>query len=322
MTVIQQIGSVLVSLSLAILSGTVFAQKFPEKPVKIIVPFAPGGGADMLARTLTAGLTETWGQPVVVENRAGASGNIGAEAVARSEPDGYTLLLTSSAFVISPGMSSNLPFNVEKDFAPITLAAELPNVLVVHPSVKANTVKELEALIRANATKISYASPGNGTGGHLAAELFKQSAGVEITHVPYKGGGAVIADLLAGHVQMTFATLPSVIAYINSDKVRALALTTSKRGFIAVPTMIESGYAGFDISTWLGFLGPANMSPALVQKIYGDIQKLMRSDAMLEKLKQQGMLEVGLSPVEFGKKITKDVDMYKNIIQKSGLKAG
>jgi tripartite-type tricarboxylate transporter receptor subunit TctC len=187
MTVIQQIGSVLVSLSLALVSGTVFAQKFPEKPVKIIVPFAPGGGADMLARTLTSGLTETWGQPVVVENRAGASGNIGAEAVARSEPDGYTLLLTSSAFVISPGMSSNLPFNVEKDFAPITLAAELPNVLVVHPSVKANTVKELEALIRANATKISYASPGNGTGGHLAAELFKQSASVEITHVPYNG---------------------------------------------------------------------------------------------------------------------------------------
>ena len=315
MTVMQQIGGVLVSLSVALVSGTAFAQKFPEKPVKIIVPFAPGGGADMLARTLTAGLTETWGQPVVVENRAGASGNIGAEAVARAEPDGHILLLTSSAFVINPGMSSNLPFNVEKDFTPITLAAELPNVLIVHPSVQAKTVKELEALIRANTTQISYASPGNGTGGHLAAELFKQSAGVEITHVPYKGGGALIADLLAGHVQMTFATLPSVIAYINADKFRALALTTSQRGFIAAPTMIESGYAGFDISTWLGFLGPANMSPALVQKIYDDIQKLMRSDAMAEKLKQQGMLEVGLSPVEFRKKITKDVDMYKNIIQ-------
>ena len=322
MKVLQQLGSALVSISFALVSGAVFAQKFPEKTVKIVVPFAPGGGADMLARTLSAGLAEMWGQPVVVENRAGASGNIGAEAVARSDPDGYTLLLTSSAFVINPGMPGKLPFNVEKDFTPITLAAELPNVLVVHPGVKANTAKELEALIRANTTKISYASPGNGTGGHLAAELFKQSAGVEITHVPYKGGGAVIADLLAGHVQMTFATLPSVIAYINADKVRALALTTSKRAFIAAPTMIESGYPGFDISTWLGFLGPANMPPALVQKIYADIQKLMRSDAIAEKLKQQGMLEVGLSPVEFGKKITKDVDMYKNIIQKSGLKAG
>ena len=322
MKVIQQIGCMLVSISFTLVSGAAFAQKFPEKPVKIVVPFAPGGGADMLARTLSASLADMWGQSVVVENRAGASGNIGAEAVARSEPDGYTLLLTSSAFVISPGMSNKLPFNVEKDFTPITLAAELPNVLVVHPGVKATTAKELEALIRSNTTKISYASPGNGTGGHLAAELFKQSAGVEITHVPYKGGGAVIADLLAGHVQMTFATLPSVIAYINADKVRALALTTSKRAFITVPTMIESGYPGFDISTWLGFLGPANMPPALVQKIYGDIQKLMRSDVIAEKLKQQGMLEVGLSPVEFGKKITKDVDMYKNIIQKSGLKAG
>lgn len=322
MKVLQQLGSALVSISFALVSGAAFAQKFPEKPVKIVVPFAPGGGADMLARTLSASLADMWGQSVVVENRAGASGNIGAEAVARSEPDGYTLLLTSSAFVISPGMSNKLPFNVEKDFTPITLAAELPNVLVVHPGVKATTAKELEALIRSNTTKISYASPGNGTGGHLAAELFKQSAGVEITHVPYKGGGAVIADLLAGHVQMTFATLPSVIAYINADKVRALALTTSKRAFITVPTMIESGYPGFDISTWLGFLGPANMPPAVVQKIYGDIQKLMRSDAIAEKLKQQGMLEVGLSPAEFGKKITKDVDMYKNIIQKSGLKAG
>jgi tripartite-type tricarboxylate transporter receptor subunit TctC len=322
MKVLQQLGSAFVAISFALVSGAAFAQKFPEKPVKIVVPFAPGGGADMLARTLSASLADMWGQSVVVENRAGASGNIGAEAVARSEPDGYTLLLTSSAFVISPGMSNKLPFNVEKDFTPITLAAELPNVLVVHPGVKASTAKELEALIRSNTTKISYASPGNGTGGHLAAELFKQSAGVEITHVPYKGGGAVIADLLAGHVQMTFATLPSVIAYINADKVRALALTTSKRAFIAAPTMIESGYPGFDISTWLGFLGPANMPPAVVQKIYGDIQKLMRSDAIAEKLKQQGMLEVGLSPAEFGKKITKDVDMYKNIIQKSGLKAG
>ena len=322
MKVLQQLGSALVSISFALVSGAAFAQKFPEKPVKIVVPFAPGGGADMLARTLSASLADMWGQSVVVENRAGASGNIGAEAVARSEPDGYTILLTSSAFVISPGMSNKLPFNVEKDFTPITLAAELPNVLVVHPGVKASTAKELEALIRSNTTKISYASPGNGTGGHLAAELFKQSAGVEITHVPYKGGGAVIADLLAGHVQMTFATLPSVIAYINADKVRALALTTSKRAFITAPTMIESGYPGFDISTWLGFLGPANMPPAVVQKIFGDIQKLMRSDAIAEKLKQQGMLEVGLSPAEFGKNITKDVDMYKNIIQKSGLKAG
>ena len=301
-------------------SSVVQAQKFPDKPVKIVVPFAPGGGADLLARTMSVSLTERWGQPVVVENRPGASGNIGAEIVARAEPDGYTMLLTSSAFVISPGMTNKLPFNVEKDFTPITLAVELPNVLVVHPSVKANSVAELVALIKENKTKINYASHGNGTGGHLAAELFKQSAGVDVLHVPYKGGGAVIADLLAGHVQMTFATLPSVMAYISSGRVRPLALTTAKRGFIEAPTMIESGFVGFDLSTWLGFLGPAGMSPAIVKKLISDLIFVMKSPQISEKIKQQGMLEVASTPTYFAEKIVKDVQMYKGIIQKSGAK--
>jgi|688.fasta_scaffold67972_3 tripartite-type tricarboxylate transporter receptor subunit TctC len=312
------------ALSVILLTGlgssVVQAQKFPDKPVKIVVPFAPGGGADLLARTMSVSLTERWGQPVVVENRPGASGNIGAEIVARAEPDGYTMLLTSSAFVISPGMTNKLPFNVEKDFTPITLAVELPNVLVVHPSVKANSVAELVALIKENKTKINYASPGNGTGGHLAAELFKQSAGVDVLHVPYKGGGAVIADLLAGHVQMTFATLPSVMAYISSGRVRPLALTTAKRGFIEVPTMIESGFVGFDLSTWLGFLGPAGMSPAIVNKLNTDLIAVMKSPQISEKIKQQGMLEVASTPTDFAEKIVKDVQMYKGIIQKSGAK--
>lgn len=309
----------LTALCVAGLSGSVVqAQKFPDKPVKLVVPFAPGGGADLLARTMSTSLTELWGQPVLVENRAGASGNIGAEAVARAEPDGYTILLTSSAFVISPGMSNKLPFNVEKDFTPITLAVELPNVLVVHPSVKANSVAELVAVIKENKTKINYASPGNGTGGHLAAELFKQSANVDILHVPYKGGGAVIADLLAGHVQMTFATLPSVMAYISAGRVRPLALTTAKRGFIEVPTMIESGFVGFDLSTWLGFLGPAGMSPALVNKLNTDLISVIKSPQISEKIKQQGMLEVASTPSYFSAKIVSDVRMYKDIIQKSG----
>jgi tripartite-type tricarboxylate transporter receptor subunit TctC len=309
------------AIFIAGLSGSVVqAQKFPDKPVKVVVPFAPGGGADLLARTMSTSLTELWGQPVVVENRAGASGNIGAEAVARAEPDGYTMLLTSSAFVISPGMSNKLPFNVEKDFTPITLAVELPNVLVVHPSVQANSVAELVTLIKENKTKINYASPGNGTGGHLAAELFKQSANVDILHVPYKGGGAVIADLLAGHVQMTFATLPSVMAYITAGRVRPLALTTAKRGFIEVPTMIESGFVGFDLSTWLGFLGPAGMSPALVNKLNADLISVMKSPQVSEKIKQQGMLEIASTPSYFSTKIVSDVRMYKDIIQKSGAK--
>lgn len=314
----------LLALSVILLTGmgssVVQAQKFPDKPVKIVVPFAPGGGADLLARTLSRSLTERWGQPVIVENRPGASGNIGAEVVARAEPDGYTLLLTSSAFVISPGMTSKLPFNVEKDFTPITLAVELPNVLVVHPSVQANSVAELVALIKENKTEINYASPGSGTGGHLAAELFKQSAGVDVLHIPYKGGGAVIADLLAGRVQMTFATLPSVASYISAGTLRPLALTTLERGFIDVPTMIESGFVGFDLSTWLGFLGPAGLSPAVAEKLNTDLVSVMKSPQISEQMKKQGMLEVASTQKYFAEKIIRDVEMYKGIIEKSGAK--
>ncbi len=322
MTTIKKLLA-LSAAALFVLAGSpAHAQKFPNKPVKIIVPFAPGGGADLLARVLSPKLTELWSQPVVIENRAGASGNIGAEAVARSAPDGHTLLLTSSAFVISPGMSSKMPFNVEKDFSPITLAVELPNVLVVHPSVQAKSVAELVALIKARPGKIHYASPGIGTGGHLAAELFKQMSGVDILHVPYKGGGALIADLLAGHdVQMTFATLPSVMSYINANRVRPLALTIGKRAFIEVPTMIESGFPEFELSTWLGFLGPAGMSPELVNKLYTDLNRTMKLPDVVENLKQQGILEIGLTPQQFGQKINKDVEMYKSIIQKSGTKS-
>jgi len=207
----------------------VHAQKLPDKPVKILVPFAPGGGAALLARTMSTSLTEHWGQPVVVENRPGASGNIGAEAVARAEPDGYTMLLTSSAFVISPGMSSKLPFNVEKDFTPITLAVELPNVLVVHPSVQANSVAELVALIKGNKTKINYASPGNGTGGHLAAELFKQSAGVDILHVPYKGASESTTAVIGKQVDFALAISSVALPHIASGRLVPLAVTGLQR---------------------------------------------------------------------------------------------
>lgn len=314
----------LLTLSLILITGfgssVVQAQKYPDRAVKIVVPFAPGGGADLLARTLSRSLAERWGQPVIVENRPGASGNIGAEVVARAEPDGYTLLLTSSAFVIGPGMTSKLPFDVEKDFTPITLAVELPNVLVVHPSIQANSVAELVALIKEKKTEINYASPGSGTGGHLAAELFKQSAGVDVLHIPYKGGGAVIADLLAGRVQMSFATLPSVMSFITAGTLRPLALTTREQGFIDVPTMIESGFVGFDLSTWLGFLGPAGLSPVVVEKLNTDLVFTMKSPQISEQMKKQGMLEVASTQKYFAEKINSDVQMYKTIIDKAGAK--
>ena len=304
------------------MSGTVFAQKFPEKPVKIIVPFAPGGGADMLARTLTSGLTETWGQPVVVENRAGASGNIGAEAVARSEPDGYTLLLTSSAFVISPGMSSNLPFNVEKDFAPITLAAELPNVLVVHPSVKANTVKELEALIRANATKISYASPGNGTGGHLAAELFKQSAGVEITHVPYKGGGPASIALISGEISMIFGEPATIVQQVRSGKLRAIAVTSAARAkaMPELPTLAESGIADYEVTSWNGVLAPAATPREIVNRLNAEFNRMIAAPSMQARMLEFGFEPTGGTPERFGSLIRDELAKWAPVVKAAGIK--
>ena len=309
-------------LGVLLLAGApIHAQTYPDKALRLVVPFAPGGGGDVAGRLLAAKLTEMWSQPVVVENRAGAGGNIGAELVARASPDGYTLLFTSTALVIAPSMSSKLPFNVERDFTPITLAVELPNVLVVHPSVKANSVAEFVALGKSQPGKMNYASPGSGTGGHLAAELFKQMAGIDLIHVPYKGGGALIADLLAGSVQVTFATLPSVMPYIEAKRIRPLAITTNKREFLMdLPTMSEAGFEGFNITTWVGFLGPAGMAPAVVEKLSTDISRAARMPDIAEKLWQQGILVVGLSPQQFKDKVAKDIQLYRNIIARSGAK--
>jgi len=311
----------LVSGVLLLVGAPIHAQTYPDKTVRLVVPFAPGGGGDVAGRLLAAKLTEMWSQPVVVENRAGAGGNIGAELVARASPDGYTLLFTSTALVIAPSMSSKLPFNVERDFTPITLAVELPNVLVVHPSVKANSVAEFVALGKSQPGKMNYASPGSGTGGHLAAELFKQMAGIDLIHVPYKGGGALIADLLAGSVQVTFATLPSVMPYIEAKRMRPLAITTNKREFLMdLPTMIEAGFEGFNITTWVGFLGPAGMAQAVVEKLSTDISRAARMPDIAEKLRQQGILVVGLNPQQFKDKVAKDIQLYRNIIVRSGAK--
>lgn len=308
--------------SALLLAGTpALAQAFPDKSVRIVVPFAPGGGGDVAGRLLSAKLSEMWSQPAVVENRAGAGGNIGAEIVARAAPDGYTLLFTSTALVIAPSMSSKLAFNVERDFSPITLAVELPNVLVVHPSVKAATVAEFVALSKAQPGKINYASPGSGTGGHLAAELFKQMANIDLVHVPYKGGGALIADLLAGSVQVTFATLPSVMPFIAEKRMRPLAMTTNRREFLLdVPTMIESGFEGFNITTWVGLLGPAGLSPAVIEKVHADVVRALKMPDLNEKLRQQGILLVGLDPRQFKEKIAKDMQLYRSIITRSGAK--
>ena len=314
--------SALVSLSLLLAVSVAGAQEYPWKPIKIIVPFAVGGGADMIARLVGQKLGESLGQPVVVENRAGAGGNIGAELVAKAAPDGYTLLMASSAFVINPSLYSKVPYDPIKDFKPITQPALLPNILVVNPSVPAKSVPELVAYAKAQAGKLSYASAGAGTGTHLAGELFKLQSGVDMVHVPYKGGGAVINDLVGGQVSLTFATLPSVIQFVQNGRLRALAMTTKARwpGLPNVPTLAQSGLPDFEISTWIGLLAPAKTPDEVVNKLHREVVRIIQLPEVRDQFDKLGMVPVGDTPAQFAEHIRTELPKYERLIKASGAK--
>lgn len=296
------------------------AQTYPAKAIRIVVPFAPGGGADIIARILGQKMTESWGQQVVVDNRAGASGNIGAEIVAKSAPDGYTLLMPSSSLAINPNVYKSVPYDAVRDFAPITEPGLLPNILVVHPSIPAKTVKELVALAKSKRGQLSYASAGAGTGTHLAGEMFKLMAGIDLVHVPYKGGGALISDLLGGQVALTFATLPSVMPYIKAGRVRALAMTTVKRwpGLREVPTMIELGYKDFEISTWIGLLAPAGTPKEVVAKLHSEVVRILGLPDVRQRFNDLGIEPVGDTPEHFAQYIRSELAKYAKVVQQSG----
>src|SRR5882672_10647915 len=245
------------SLLLSLMCSVSWAQEYTVRPIRIVVPFAPGGGTDLMARIFAQKMTETWGQPAVVENRAGGTGAVGSTIVMKAPPDGYTLLLiTSSTHAIWPAIETNLPYHPVRDFAAVSLSATGPQVLVVHPSVPANSVKELVALAKARPGALNYASPGSGTAGHMTGELFKSVTGTKITHVPYKGAGSVITDLLSGYVQMSFSGPGAVMPHINARKLKALAVAYPRRtaGLEQVPTFIEAGYSGVDAAQWYGVL--------------------------------------------------------------------
>lgn len=309
------------ALAMAIAGGAA-AQGYPAKPIRIVVPFAPGGGADIIARVLGQKMTETWGQQVVVDNRAGASGNIGHEIVAKAVPDGHTLLMASSAFAINPSLYKNLPYDPLRDFVAVTQPALLPNILVVHPSLPVKNVKDLVALAKTRPGQIAYASAGAGTGTHLAAEMFKLQAHIDLVHVPYKGGGAVINDLLGGQVALTFATLPSVMPYVQAERLRALAMTTAKRwpGLPQVPTMAESGFAGFEISTWIGLLAPAGSPREAVAKLHGEVVRVLKLPDVQERFAKLGMEPVGDTPEQFATYLRSELAKYAKVVKESGAK--
>lgn len=314
------------SLSCMVLASLVacsaaLGQTFPSKPVKLIVPFPPGGGTDILARPIAQKLTERWGQQVIVENRAGAGGNIGTEAAAKAPPDGYTMVLgTVGTHAINQSLYANLGYDAVRDFAAITMVANTPNILVVHPSLEVRSVKELVAMAKARPGQINYASPGNGTPPHLAAEIFKSMAGVSLTHVPYKGSGPAMTGLLGGQVQMMIANAPVVLPHIKSGKLRALASTSDKRpaSLKEFPTIAESGLPGYEADTWYGMFTAAGTPKEIVDKLNADIVQVLKSKEIRELFAPQGADVVGDSPAEFSRKVQSEVEKWRRVIKSTG----
>ena len=299
------------------------AQPYPSKAIRVIVAFAPGGIADFAARSVSQKLSESLGVPVIVENRAGAGGITGAEVVAKSPPDGYTLLVTSISHTINPSVRKNLPFDAVRDFAPVTLIADAPNFLVVHPSLPARTVKDLVALARARPGEISYASSGAGTSTHLSGELFRSLVRIDIVHVPYKGGGPAVIDLVGGHVQMMFSTLPSVLQQVRAGKLRGLAVTGARRFPAAneFPTMIEAGVASFEVSGWSGLFAPAGTPREAVTRLAAEIGKILRAPELKERFFVQGAEPVGNTPDEFAAFVRSEIAKWKKVVDASGMRA-
>jgi len=307
---------------LLVVAGTAAAQSpYPSKPIRFVVPFPAGGPLDITARALGQDLAKDWGQPVIVDNRPGAGGNIGADFVAKSAPDGYTILMGAvSTHAINVTLYAKLPYDPVKDFAPITLVTSVPNVLVVHPSLPVKNVKELIALAKARPGELNFASGSTGSAGHLAGELFKSMAGVNMVHIPYKGAAPAVMDLLAGHVSLMFDNLASALPNIKAGRVRALAVTTLKRSPVLpqLPTINESGLRGFDVSTWFGVFAPGGTPPEIVAKLNAGIVRILQTPGMRERLAALGAEPVGDKPEEFSAFVKAEILKYARVIKASG----
>lgn len=324
-------SSKLIALALALLGAATAAipvaaqTAYPAKPVRIIVPFAPGGASDSLPRLLGARFVDMWGQQVVVDNRPGASGNIGMELGAKAAPDGYTLTSAPNGnLVVNPHLYSKLSYDVFRDFTPITLVASVQNVLVIHPSLPVKSVKELIALVKARPGELSFASGGVGSQAHMGGELFKAMTGTNMTHVAYKGVGPSVADVLGGHVPMIFAQIPSVAPHIQSGKLRALGVASPKRtaALPNVPTIAEAGnLPGFEAVSWYALVGPAGMPAAVVTKIQADAAKVLQIQDIRDKLTALGADPVGSTPDQLRTAMRTEYDRYGKLIQKLGIKA-
>ena len=306
------------------LSAPAPAQEYPVKPIRWVVPFAPGGGGDIIIRVVGQKLSERVNQPVVVENRAGAGGSVGTEVVARSAPDGYTLLMANVApMAINVSVYKKLAYDPVRDFSPITLVASFPNVLVIHPSVPARSLKELIALARRHPGEFAYASAGSGSTTHLAAEFFKSQAGINLIHVPYKGGGPALIDVVAGQVTLYFGSMPASLPHMRSGRLRAIAVTSLERSVAApdIPAVAESGFPGFEAVTWIGAVAPAGTPAAAVTRLNRELVAILRVAEVREKLVAQGAEPLTATPEAFATYIRSEIEKWAKVIRQANIAA-
>ena len=298
------------------------AQEYPNKTIRLIVPFPAGGPTDVIARTVALKLTESWSQPIVIDNRGGAGGNVGTDIAAKAAPDGYTLAMVIVSHAINASLYSKLPYDPVKDFAPVSLAGAATIVLIAHPGVQAKTIKELIALGKSNPGKLSWGSPGTGTPHHLAGEMFKTVTRIEMVHIPYKGAAPAVVDLLGGQVALAFVSLPAALPHIKAGKLTALGVSGAQRSAVApeVPTIAESGLPGYELENWYGVLAPAGTPRAIVDRLSGEIVKILTTQEVKERLNAQGFEVRTSTPAQFAAYLKSEIVKWAKIVKDSGAK--
>lgn len=315
-------GVMLIALSAALTGFTddAAASAYPDKPVRFIVPFAPGGGTDIVARIIAQKLNDAWGRPVIVDNRPGAGSTIGTELAVNAQPDGYTMVLNSISLAFSATLYKALPYDAVRDLAPVTLVATQPNMLVVNPRLPVTSVRELVALAKSKPGTITYASGGSGSGPHLATELLKMLTGIDVTHVPYKGTGPALADLLSGQVQMMVAVTASALPHVKAGKLRALAVTGATRSAVVpdIPTVAEAGVTGYEFKTWYGIQVPARTPRAVIHRLNIEVSRILRLPEVIGRFSAAGLEASASTPEEFGALIRSEIAKWAKVVRASG----
>ena len=321
----QSLLRAITSAILVLVTGSVFAQAsaYPDKPIRFVVPYPPGGGTDVIARIVQDRLRAALGQQIVIDNRGGAGGSIGTEVVARSAPDGYTVLFTLSSHTINPAIFSKLTFDTARDFEPVGIVCSLPQILVANPQFPANTVQQLIAMAKEKPGSLSFASVGNGSPGHLAGEMMKIRTGTQLTHIPYRGGGPAVTDVVSGQVPLLWVSIPAAAQFVKQKQLKALAVSTVKRSaaFPDVPTMQEVGIADFEVDSWYAMFVPAKTPRAIVDRLNAALNTVLKEPEIREKLLAQGSEAVGGTPEQLGAVVNAELPKWAKLVKDAGIKA-